>query len=308
MGVRFREAMHEALYGSEGFYVRHRPARHFRTSAQSPVFARALARLVCQVDTALGHPARLDVVDVGAGSGELLTNLLASLPPEVLRRTRPVAVELPTVVPPAGTGTPIDWRHEPPRDITGVLLATEWLDNIPLDLAENGRYLWDGAPLADEDAAWIRQWWPGTTGTVEIGLSRDRAWASVVAGLTAGLALTVDYGHLSGTRPQHSTVAGFRDGRETEPRFDGSTDITCSVAMDSAGRATGVRYRLKTQREMLRALGVDGARPPLELAHEDPAGYVRALAAASEAATLLDPQGLGAHWWLQHVVGIRLTQ
>lgn len=58
--------------------------------------------------------------------------------------------------------------------------------------------------------------------------------------------------------------------------------------------------------EALRALGADGGRPPLSLAGSDPAGYVRALAAASAVAELTDPAGLGGHWWLRQPVGIPL--
>jgi hypothetical protein len=58
------------------------------------------------------------------------------------------------------------------------------------------------------------------------------------------------------------------------------------------------------QRAALKALGIDAARPPLDLAHRDPAGYLRALAAAGAAAELIDPAGLGGHWWLLHTIGI----
>jgi hypothetical protein len=68
-----------------------------------------------------------------------------------------------------------------------------------------------------------------------------------------------------------------------------------------AAGPSGVAF---SQRAALRALGVDGRRPPLELAHRDPAGYVRALSAASHAAELTDPAGLGGHFWLVHPVGV----
>jgi hypothetical protein len=61
---------------------------------------------------------------------------------------------------------------------------------------------------------------------------------------------------------------------------------------------------LVTQRAALRALGVDGARPPLALAHRDPAAYLRRLADAGAAAELTDPAGLGGHYWLLQPVGL----
>ncbi len=282
--MRFRVAMQEALYGDEGFFVRGRPSSHFLTSAQSPLFARAVAKLIMLVDEQLGQPDPLDVVDIGAGGGELLANLEPLLP----SRARLLPVEFGDTIPAA---------------ITGVLLATEWLDNVPLDLARDGQYLYDGEPLCAEDAAWIARWWPDATDIVEIGRTRDEAWAQAVSHLDRGLALTVDYGHFLSTRPSSPTLTGFRDGREVEPLLDGTTDLTCHVALDSAAAATGLQHRVMTQREALHWLGVNGTRPPLELAHRDPAGYLRALVEASEAATLTDPHGFGGHWWLLHPLG-----
>ena len=71
-----------ALYGPTGFYRRAGPGptAHFRTSVHaSPLYAAALCRLLGAIDEALGHPDPLDVVDVGAGRGELLLGLWAAL-------------------------------------------------------------------------------------------------------------------------------------------------------------------------------------------------------------------------------------
>ena len=69
--MTWREAMHAALYGPGGFYARGEPpARHFRTSVHvSPSYAAAIRELLRQVDAGLGHPGRIDLVDVGAGRG-----------------------------------------------------------------------------------------------------------------------------------------------------------------------------------------------------------------------------------------------
>jgi hypothetical protein len=87
---------------------------------------------------------------------------------------------------------------------------------------------------------------------------------------------------------------------------DGSTDVTAHVAVDSAAAAAGTPYRIISQRDALRGLGIDGGRPPLDLARTDPAAYLRALSSAGAAAELTDPAGLGGHWWLLHEVGIDL--
>ncbi|GGK12059.1 hypothetical protein GCM10010124_00810 [Pilimelia terevasa] len=299
--------MADALYGPAGFFVRGAPADHFRTSAHaSPLFAAALARVAEAVDGALAAPARFDLVDVGAGRGELLAALLDRLPAGLRRRVRPVAVEL--APRPAGLPPGVAWRDTVPADLTGLLLATEWLDNVPLDLARGGRYRTvaggDGGRLGAADARWCARWWPGPAPVVEIGRPRDEAWAAAVAAVARGAALTVDYGHTRADRPAGGTLTGYRRGRQVPPVPDGTCDLTAHVAVDAAAEAAGRPYHLVSQRAALRALGVDAARPPLELAGRDPAAYLAGLAAAGEAAELLSPASLGAHHVLLHPRGL----
>ncbi|WP_255609148.1 SAM-dependent methyltransferase [Micromonospora sp. PLK6-60] len=318
--------MDRALYGPGGFFVAGRgPAAHFRTSVHaSPVFVACLLRLVESVDRALGRPARFEVVDVGAGRGELLRalSLAAGQSPAALaRRLRLTAVE--KAPRPADLPPEIDWRPDIPADITGLLLATEWLDNVPLDLATPTPTGWHyllvdpttgnerpGPPLTPQDAHWLHHWWPGAVRRGEIGRARDEAWAGAVGNVARGVAVAVDYGHLRGERPVDGTLTGYRDGRQVPPVPDGSCDVTAHVAMDSVAaageRVAGCAYTLVSQREALRALGADGGRPPLALASRDPAGYLRALAAASAVAELTDPAGLGGHRWLLQPVGVAL--
>ncbi|MEV0152623.1 SAM-dependent methyltransferase [Micromonospora sp. NPDC050686] len=354
--------MDRALYGPGGFFVAGRgPAAHFRTSVHaSPVFVSCLLRLVESVDRALGHPARFEVVDVGAGQGELLRALSAAAgqsptaPVPLAQRVRLTAVE--QAPRPADLPPEIDWRTDIPANITGLLLATEWLDNVPLDLAVHTHTGWhyllvdpstgkerQGPQLAPQDAAWLHHWWPtptppppaplikefgsgsgphsdanslidatvnATVGRAEIGRARDEAWAGAVGKVARGVALAVDYGHLRGDRPVGGTLTGYRDGRQVPPVPDGSCDVTAHVALDSVAsageRVARCAYNLVFQREALRALGADGGRPPLALASRDPAGYLRALAAASAVAELTDPAGLGGHRWLLQPVGVAL--
>lgn len=76
--------MEKALYGQHGFYrTRGGPAAHFRTSVHaSPLFAAAIIRLLREIDEALGHPAKITLVDVGAGRGELLEAVRTQLADE----------------------------------------------------------------------------------------------------------------------------------------------------------------------------------------------------------------------------------
>ncbi|MET7618465.1 SAM-dependent methyltransferase [Streptomyces sp. NPDC005408] len=304
----WREAAQAALYGPGGFYLRPEgPAGHFRTSVHaSPLFASAVARLLTSPElTSLGLD-EVALVDVGAGRGELLTGVLAALPPGF-----PVqAYGVEKASRPAGLDPRIEWCAEPPAGVSGLLFANEWLDNVPVDIAEADpdgvpRHVLvrpDGTerlgnPVTGADAEWLARWWPVTEpGTrAEIGRPRDEAWAAAVGTLRAGLAVAVDYAHTAGARPPFGTLTGFRAGREVHPVPDGSCDITAHVALDACALAGA---ELRTQRDALRSLGITGERPPLSLASSDPTGYVRALASASEAAELTARGGLGDFGWL----------
>lgn len=292
--------MEQALYGPAGFFTAGAgPAAHFRTSSHAAgPFPAAVLALLTRVDDALGNPPVVDLVDVGAGRGELLLGVRACAPPALRERLRLVAVEL--APRPADLPADITWTDTLPDAVTGLLTAVEWLDNVPLDVVRDGRYVRTddtlGDPVSAEDAAWLARWWPGD-GIAEVGRTRDAAWADAVSRVTAGLALAVDYGHVAGERPAFGTLTGYRAGRQVPPTADGTCDLTAHVAIDSVAAAGGVLLR---QGEALRALGADGRRPPITLARSDPAAYVRALAAASLAGELTDAAGLGAHYWLLH--------
>ncbi|MGW3025529.1 SAM-dependent methyltransferase [Streptomyces sp. NPDC001221] len=312
----WRAAAEEALYGAHGFYRRPEgPAGHFRTSVHaSPLFAAAVARLLCAVDESLGSPAELAFVDMAGGRGELVTGVLDALPRDVAARTRAYAVEI--AERPEGFDPRVEWLDEPPQGVTGLLFANEWLDNVPLEVAEAGS---DGVarlvlvredggerlgePVTGAEAEWLRRWWPlpAEGCRAEIGLPRDAAWAAAVATVGRGLAVAVDYAHRVASRPPFGTLTGFRAGREVAPVPDGSCDITAHVALDACALPGA---RLLTQRAALHTLGVTGARPPLTLASTDPAAYVRALAHAGAAAELTAPGGLGDFGWLLQPVGI----
>ncbi|MFF3839226.1 SAM-dependent methyltransferase [Streptomyces sp. NPDC001930] len=326
---RWRQAAERALYGPGGFYLRPEgPAGHFRTSVHaSPLFAAAVARLLAEVAGELGT-SEVDLVDVGAGRGELLTGVLTALGSGDGSAgggltVRAYAVE--RADRPAGLDPRIEWTDRLPRGVRGLVFANEWLDNVPVDVAEadaegTARYVEVrqdgterlGGPVSGADAEWLARWWPlrEPGARAEIGRPRDEAWASAVASLAAGRAVAVDYAHVRDARPPFGSLTGFRAGREVPPVPDGSCDLTAHVALDACAAAVGpVPERspvaeLVAQREALGRLGVSGGRPPLSLASTDPVAYVRALSSAGEAAELTARGGLGDFLWLtQRVPG-----
>jgi len=288
--------------------------------------------LLRSVDVELGHPDELRLVDVGAGRGELLLAVRAMLgsdPAGLARRVRLSAVEL--APRPPGLPPEVSWSAELPESAVGLVLANEWLDDVPVDVVEAApdgphRVLVQpatgnespGGPIGIQDAAWLARWWPlhdaADGDRAEIGLERDRAWAAAVASLGRGVAVAVDYGHLLDDRRSgrysSGTLTGYREGRAVAPVPDGSCDVTAHVAVDAcaaAGRVAGATQTVLTrQRDVLRRLGLRGALPAMETARGDPTGYAEALVRASEEAELLDPQGLGGFWWLAQSVGIAL--
>jgi SAM-dependent MidA family methyltransferase len=301
-----------ALYGPDGFYTRgEAPADHFRTSTHaSPLFAEALLRLAARA----GLRA---VVDVGAGGGELLRQM-HRLDPDLTLFGVDVRPR------PPGLPAPVRWLRDVPAVESALLVANEWLDNVPLDVVTRTP---DGlrAVLVDQDGherlgpepdqddlCWLARWWPDIEagGRAEVGHPRDAAWARAVGRLRSGVALAVDYAHERASRPATGTLTGYRSGRRVPPVPDGSCDLTAHVALDScadAGRQAGAdQTLLLTQREALHQLGVAGARPPHGLARTDPLAYLRGLERAGQAAELTDPAGLGGFCWLVQAVGVPL--
>lgn len=302
----WKQAWDAALYGAEGFFRRESPVAHFRTSVHaSPLFARALVTMT--------REAGLDtVVDIGAGRGELLT-AMRSLDPGLDLLGVEVAAR------PAGLDPAIAWTTALPESVEGLVVANEWLDNIPCHVAEV-----DAAgvlrivhvdPVTGEEAlgqplthssvprslrAWVQRWWPlkpGEPGTrAEVGTTRETAWADVVERVTRGVAVAVDYGHTREDRPPFGSLRSYRDGRQVDVLPDGLRDVTAHVAVDAV--ADRVEAVVRRQRDVLHDLGVSGGRPELGLASDDPAGYVRALAGATEAAELTAEGGLGDFCWV----------
>lgn len=307
----WRTAWDQALYGPAGFFRREAPRDHFRTSVHgSDLVARALLRLV--------REAGLDtVVDLGAGRGELLVDLhrlapdLDLLGVEVARR-------------PADLPAPIAWSPVPPQSVDGLVVAHEWLDDVPCHVVEvdpagvvrvvhvdplTGReslgHALDGPGVPASMAAWLDRWWPlagrEPGARAEVGTSRDRAWAEVVGTVGRGLALAVDYGHTAGDRPAAGSLRSYRAGREVDVVPDGSCDVTAHVAVDAVAAAVG--GRVLRQRDALDRLGLDPRRPSPGRAGTDPAGYLRDLAASTAAADLRAVGGLGDFYWVLSAAG-----
>lgn len=319
----WREAMTRSLYGRGGFHRQAAsPSWHFRTSAHvggGHPLARAVLALVLDVDESLGQPRRLDLVDLGAGGGELaraVHEAAAGFP--VAERLVISGVDLRPR--PADLPEAVGWSRRLPGRLRGLVVANEYLDNVPVEVAAgtssgprlvtvatSGREVLEGS-LHPADLAWLQRWWPLADGErAEVGGYRDMAWAAAVGALDAGLALAADYGHLlpDRLRGEHGagTLGGYRDGRRCAPAADGSCDLTAHVAMDAVAdagiRAGATATLLTTQRAAL-----------LTLLDEAPASApgLAALRQVADLAELTDPAGLGGFTWLLQAKGCPLPQ
>lgn len=297
----WREAWDEALYGPGGFYRRPEgPGGHFTTSSHGDL-GRVLARAVLGLAQEVGASA---VVDLGAGRGELLAALAASGTPLTL-----VGVDV--VEPPPGLPAEVAWHRCPggsalpdlDASLTtrALVVANEWLDVVPCTVAEvdgDGRLrevLVDvrgdeqlGDLLTEDELAWADRWWPTSAPgeRVEVGLSRDAAWASLLDRWRPLAALAVDYGHDQARRPPFGSLVGYRDGGQVRPVPDGSCDLTAHVAHDA------LRHDLQLpQRDALARWAPAPPPPDPDLARTDPLGYVRALSDRSAHAAVAGALG-----------------
>jgi len=306
----WKQAWERALYGEAGFYRQAGgPAGHFSTATQGiPQIGELLARALL---TLMQREGLDTLVDMGCGRGELLEQVHRLNP-----LVRCVGVD---VVDGPPLSDPIGWIRSPGGqqlpdeldDLSATLIfANEWLDVVPCTVAEmnddrevrevlvNGGTGEErlGEIVSGADREWCQWFWPldrvEPGDRVEIGEARDVAWDNLLARLTSGLAVAVDYGHSIDSRPSPGTLTGYRDGRQVLPIPDGSCDLTAHVAMDSL-----THDDLIDQRAALRQLGVSGQNPPHDLARSDPTAYLRGLSAASAAAALTAPGGFGDFMW-----------
>lgn len=208
----------------------------------------------------------------------------------------------------------------------GAVIANELLDNLPFRMVHRTETGWDEVRVglsaagaftealvpaepslsaaADDLAPWAE---PGARLPVQTGIE---AWfRECGAALTAGFVAVVDYVDSArglADRGVGSWLRTYRAHSRGGPPIEapGTQDITCDVVLEAV-LAAARRERLGVVSEMaqadwLRALGIDtlvdeGRQLWREGAH---IGDLRALGGrsrVSEAAALLDPEGLGGH-------------
>jgi SAM-dependent MidA family methyltransferase len=253
------DAWEDTLTGDCSFYRSPDgdPYLHFATDiAASETIIPLVQELLGIARDCSGGP--LAVVDIGSGAGALLTRLA-----HAATDARLIGIDLRAR--PPGLDPGIEWITGDARQVAsdlrgirGVVVAHEFLDDIPCEAVEadedgrprrilvdtDSRELLLGELLDDPaDLAWLNEWWPVTRPLVraEIGRSRDLAWADITGMLDVGAALAIDYGHTRTERVAGTwdggTLVGYRDGQVVTPIADGSCNLTAHVAIDSLAAA-----------------------------------------------------------------------
>jgi SAM-dependent MidA family methyltransferase len=288
--LRFDAFQEAALYDPDGGYYE-RPGRvgrsgDFITAASwHPAFARSLARVARNLREELGEP--IDVVDVGAGEGELLFAIEEALSTGGFRftgvdRSETRRARARERLPGAFWFSSLE---ELPR-FSGLLIAYELFDALPVRalLFEGERLLervvtlgpggegfaWDLAECADGEERLERFRARGIhllrNQRLEVREGAARLASSLASRLSAGLLLVFDYGAparaLYSSARVNGTLEAFRAHRVSRDVLaePGSCDITAWVdftEIEEAFRASGLALAgLVSQSRFLAAAGI----------------------------------------------------
>ena len=333
--ITFARFMERALYEPElGYYRRTRPGPgregDFLTAPEThAIFGRAVARQLDEVWGRLGRPDPFVLREYGAGVGTLARAVLDGREQEAsgLRaviRYEPVEVEaarieaLAAALGAAGHAHALATPTDPPAPITGVVLANELLDALPVhrvvlragrlrelyvERRDGGFQEVEGDPSTpalarrlEEVGVRLRE---GQRAEISLGL--DRWVRDAAAGLERGLVLLVDYGYpaseLYGPRRLAGTLMAYVAHRaHDDPWINvGRQDLTAHVdvtAVERAADSAGLdRLGVTTQAEFLVGLGVQTL---LQEAQADPTMTLeRYVALRSGLMRLLDPAATG---------------
>jgi SAM-dependent MidA family methyltransferase len=317
--LRFDEFQAAALYDPDGgFYATGgRAGRRgdFLTSAEvGPLFGAVVARALDTWWRELGEPDGFTLVDAGAGPGTLARAVLAARP-ACLERGRYVAVEV-SAAQRAEHPDGVESRAGMPDGAqTGVILANELLDNLPLRLLVHDGGWREAFVGVAPGPRFVELLAPATV--VPRGLPASaplgsraplqaaaQAWlADALGRLERGRVVVVDYTSTTAAmaaRPWREWLRTYR-GHDRGGHYlaaPGSQDLTCEVALD---QLTDVRPpdAVRTQAQWLALHGIDdlveeGRRVWSERAATGDLAALRARSRIREAEALVDPAGLGS--------------
>lgn len=249
--IPFSRFMQVALYHPEHGYYRRtrdpfgRQGDFFTAEQLQPVFGILIARRIAALFREMGQPEDFEVVELGAGRGEMAA---------ALSRFRYLPVE-------AGRGSL-------PERMCGVVFSNEFFDALPVERVvvrggalvrqrvgwSEGRFVWlEGEPAGEEIAAYVSRYFPKLEDgfAVEVSLEALRRLERIAAALRTGYHFTIDYGYTRGEvkRFPGGTLMSYRRHVASEDVLadPGERDITAHVNF-SALQEHGAAVALETVR------------------------------------------------------------
>ena len=311
--LRFDEYLHEALYGTHGFYgTGGRAGRRgdFLTSPEvGPLFGAVIARWIDAEFERLGRPTDFRVVEFGAGPGTLARSVLHAAPHWTDRYVAVESSEMQRSAHPPGVTSVATFDD---RDVVGVIIANELLDNLPFRLAVHDGGWREAMVRVERNGAVVEVLGPpppewtflpsGAAHGARVPVQeRATEWVErASSSLAVGTVLAIDYCTARTSEvaamPWREWLRTYR-GHERGSHYlrgGGTQDITAQVCIDQLPPPDAVR----TQAQFLRRWGIDelveeGRRVWHEQATRPDLAALRMRSRVREAETLLDPNGLG---------------
>ncbi len=323
--------MRACLYDADhGFFatgpLRSTKGGDFLTSPEvSPWFGRIIARHVRAEQRRLSGSGFV-IAEIGAGSGSLLSPLLGELDdatPEIwaVDASPAARASVTQQVPAANVAAAIG---DLPASLSGVVIANELLDNLPVALAlragdewqersvavnDHGRFVLVPTQARTDVAEWAERHCRGTPegGLVEVQLEATSWLDDALARLNRGTVLLFDYGGTAEELVPRRTQGTLRTYRAhhlgPDPLEDpGGTDITVDVnftALEAVARSAGADVEILRQDDYLNRWGLRDVvselrRRELAMARDgDPMERLEVRSERTDAETLLHPRGLG---------------
>ena len=276
--IDFATFMHMALYtprlgyysgGAKKFADVKTGAGDFVTAPEiSPLFAQSMARQVAQVLAAINdqtvakkpNSALADILEIGAGTGQLAADLLLDLQQlnqlpkqyfilEVSDYLRQIQLETLQLKLPQALFERVVWLDSLPVDFVGLMFGNELLDALPVHLIHqtaeglhergvgfNGELIWQDKPLqASNLHDYVSAYSLPNGYLTEACLNATGLMNSLATSLKQGIILMLDYGFGAGEyyHPQRNAgtlMCHYQHYAHTNPLINvGLQDITAHV-------------------------------------------------------------------------------